>query len=76
MKKLQTLGASLLLMTALSMTAFADCPTGGIMGTGGVCTNGIMGTGAPADEPEAKSTGTLEVLLAIELAVWQSVIGL
>ncbi len=48
MKNFQTLGAALLLMLSLSMTAFADCPTGGIISTGGTCTNGIIGPGSPS----------------------------
>lgn len=78
MKKVQTLSASLLLIMAFSMTALADCPEGGIMGTGGVCTNGIMGTGAPTDEPaanKASATDVAESLLTVGLAVWQSVIA-
>ncbi len=84
MKKLQTLCASMLFILVLSATAFADCPNGGIMGTGGVCTNGIMGTGGTAiksssqlaSEPKAPDADVFELLLAAELAIWQSIIGL
>ncbi len=85
MKKLQTLGAALLLIMALSITTLADCPTGGIMGTGGICTNGIMGTGAPATESEATApsatetgapnAGTIGLLVEVGLSVWQSITG-
>ncbi len=85
MKKLQTLCASMLLIMVLGTTAFADCPNGGIMGTGGVCTNGIMGTGAGDDpqsgspslsEPNVPDAAVFELLLAAELTIWQSIIRL
>ena len=82
MTKLRTICATALLILALCAPAFAE---DGIMGTGKpLSTGGIMGTGGGGGGPLAsqvtptadEATMTInDVLLAAELAIWQSIIG-
>jgi hypothetical protein len=78
MTKLRTICATVLLALALCAPAFAG---DGQMGTGGPGPKpGQMGTGEPlatqAEPTDEESTATFDdLLLAAELAIWQSIIG-
>ncbi len=87
MKKLRAICVTVLLALTLSAPAFAG---DGIMGTGGqdkpggrpVSITGIMGTGAPQPAQITPTDGTAaqgefadQILLAVELTIWQSIIA-